>query len=443
MAARSAITAPPRLRRDIGLVGAIFVALNGIIGAGIFALPGRLDAAVGDFAPWLILIFGLLVSAIVVCFADLARYFDRSGGAQLYAEAAFGPAVGFQTGWLLYLSRAAALGANSTVLVAYASALWPALDGPFETPLAITAVIGGFTFVNIIGVRRAIEALSGLTLLKLTPLLLLVGWGLFETVPPPVATLPDFSAIEGIALVALYAFVGFEGASVPAGEIRDPRRAVPKAMMATIIGATILYFAIQWVYTHSSANLAATETPLVALGESLAGPIGAVVIGFAAIFSIAGNLMGSVVSVPRMTFGLAEDGLLPRWFAHVSARFGTPDLSILFYGLLGLVIALSGTFVLLAIVSSLSRMLSYLLCIAALPFIRRQAGVATTGSVGKLLRHWAVLIVAAAMCIWASSQSTFEAWRSLGILVAIGVVLYGFARRPQVRDVESDVVPLG
>ncbi|MCA1749909.1 MAG: APC family permease [Sphingomonadales bacterium] len=344
----------PHLRRDIGLVGTAFVALNGIIGAGIFALPGLLDAAVGDFAPWLILIFGALVGTIVVCFADLARYFDRSGGAQLYAEAAFGPLVGFQTGWLLYLSRAAALGANSTVLVAYAAALWPALAGPLATPLAILVVIGGFTAINIIGVRRAIEALSGLTLLKLAPLLLLAGWGLIETVPPPVATLPEFSAIEGIALVALYAFVGFEGANVPAGEMREPRRTLPRAMMATIIGATLLYFAIQWVYTHSAAGLTETETPLVALGEYLAGPVGAVVIGLAAIFSIAGNIMGSVVSAPRMTFGLAEDGLLPGWFAHVSARFGTPDRSILFYGALGLTIALSGTFVLLAIVSSLS-----------------------------------------------------------------------------------------
>lgn len=431
----------PHLRRDIGMIGAAFVALNGIIGAGIFALPGRLDAAVGDFAPWLILIFGALVATIVVCFADLARFFDRSGGAQLYAEAAFGPVVGFQTGWLLYLSRAAALGANSTVLVAYAGALWPALDGPVATPTAIVAVIGGFTAINIVGVRRAIEALSGLTLLKLTPLLVLVGWGIFETVPPPVPQLPEFSAIEGIALVALYAFVGFEGANVPAGEMRDPRRALPRAMMATIVAATILYFAIQWVYTHSAAGLVETEAPLVALGEFLAGPVGAVVIGLAAIFSIAGNLMGGIVSAPRMTYAFGEDGLLPAWFAHVSPRFGTPDRSILFYGGLGLVIALSGAFVLLAIISSLARMLSYLVCIAALPVIRREAGVETTGTLGRLLRHWGIPLVAAAMCVWATSQSTWEAWRALGALVAIGAVLYGFARRSSVRDVEEDIAP--
>lgn len=434
-------TAAPHLRRDIGVFGVAFVALNGIIGAGIFALPGLLDAAVGDFAPWLILLFGALVGTIVVCFADLARYFDRTGGAQLYAEAAFGPLVGFQTGWLLYLSRAAALGANSAVLVAYAAALWPALGGPVATPVAITALIATFTVLNIVGVRRAIEALSGLTLLKLMPLLALVVWGLFATVPAPVPQLPEFSAIEGIALVALYAFVGFEGASVPAGEMRDPRRALPRAMIATIIAATILYFAIQWVYTHSAADLGETETPLVALGEFLAGPAGAIAIGLAAIFSIAGNIMGSVVSAPRMTFAFGEDGLLPSWFAHVSARFGTPDRSILFYGALGLVIALSGTFVLLAIVSSLSRMLSYLLCIAALPKIRSEAGVASAGSLGKLLRHWGIPLIAAAMCLWASSQSTFEAWRALGTLVAVGVILYALARRARIHDAEQDIAP--
>ena len=104
-------------RRDVGIWGAAFLALNGMIGAAIFGLPGKLDAAVGSFAPWLLLIGGLGVMLIALCYADLASRFDASGGPQLYAGAAFGRFVGFQAGWMIYASRAAALAANALVVV--------------------------------------------------------------------------------------------------------------------------------------------------------------------------------------------------------------------------------------------------------------------------------------------------------------------------------------
>ena len=154
----------------MGTWGAVFLSLNGMIGAAIFGLPGKLDAAVGPFAPWLLLIAGGGVMLIALCYADLATRFEATGGSQLYAGAAFGPFVGFQAGWLIYASRAAALGANATVLAAYAGALWPPLDGP----ITIIVTIAAITVINIVGLRRAIDVLGGLTMLKLIPLLLLV-----------------------------------------------------------------------------------------------------------------------------------------------------------------------------------------------------------------------------------------------------------------------------
>ena len=111
-----------------------------MIGAAIFGLPGKLDAAVGSFAPWLLLIAGLGVMLIALCYADLAARFDSSGGPQLYASAAFGPFIGFQAGWMLYAARAAALAANAHVLSAYAGALWPPLDGPVTIIVTIAAI---------------------------------------------------------------------------------------------------------------------------------------------------------------------------------------------------------------------------------------------------------------------------------------------------------------
>src|SRR4030095_14938495 len=136
-------------RRDVGIWGAAMLAVNGMIGAAIFGLPGKLDAAVGAFAPWLLLIGGMGVMLIALCYADLASRFDRSGGPQLYASAAFGPFVGFQAGWMIYVSRAAALGANATVLAAYAGALWRPLDGPATVIVTVTAI----TLINVVGVK--------------------------------------------------------------------------------------------------------------------------------------------------------------------------------------------------------------------------------------------------------------------------------------------------
>ena len=160
-------------RRDVGIWGAAFLALNGMIGAAIFGLPGKLDAAVGSFAPWLLLIGGLGVMLIALCYADLASRFDASGGPQLYAGAAFGRFAGFQAGWMIYASRAAALAANATVLTAYAGAVWKPLDSAWTIIVTVAAI----TLINVVGIRRAVSMLGGLTMLKLAPLVVIAATG--------------------------------------------------------------------------------------------------------------------------------------------------------------------------------------------------------------------------------------------------------------------------
>ena len=112
------------LRRDIGFAGSAFLSFNGLVGAGIFALPETLYARFGAFSPWLFPLFGLLVLIVALPFARTASHHSQSGGPVVYA-AVFGPAASFQAGWLYYVARATALAANSNVLVAYLAAFWP------------------------------------------------------------------------------------------------------------------------------------------------------------------------------------------------------------------------------------------------------------------------------------------------------------------------------
>src|SRR5688572_29682265 len=181
-------------RRDVGIWGAALLALNGMIGAAIFGLPGKLDAAVGSFAPWLLLLAGIGIMPVVLCYADLAGRFKSSGGPQLYAGTAFGQFIGFEAGWMLYAARAASLAANAHVLAAYAGALWRPLNGS----LTIIVTIAAITLINIVGIRRAVDTLGGLTMIKLLPLILIGALGLLLA-PIPTPPLPEFSAVEGVA----------------------------------------------------------------------------------------------------------------------------------------------------------------------------------------------------------------------------------------------------
>ena len=402
-------------RRDVGIWGAAFLALNGMIGAAIFGLPGKLDAAVGSFAPWLLLIGGIGVMLIALCYANLAARFDSSGGPQLYASAAFGPFIGFQAGWMLYAARAAALAANAHVLSSYAGALWPPLDGP----VTIIVTIAAITLINVVGIRRAVDTLGAMTMIKLAPLILIGALGLLLA-PLPAPVLPTFSAVESVSLVALYAFVGFEAATIPAGETRDPRKAIPRALLLTVAGVTLLYVVVQLAY--SASGIGESDAPLADLAAQSLGPAGALLLGVTAIISVLANQLSAVTSISRITSSFADQHLLPGWFGRISPRFATPANSILTVGGVGLALALSGTFVTLAVISTVARLFAYLACIAAIPRLDARDG--NVRLVGSIL----LPLAAAALCLWAASQSRADEWQAFVAFLLAGSLLYLVAR---------------
>ncbi|HEX6218758.1 MAG TPA: APC family permease, partial [Sphingomicrobium sp.] len=301
------------LRRDIGSMGTAFLAFNGMVGAGIFALPATLAFQFGNFSPWLFPVFGLLIMAIAIPFARLASLFSVSGGPVTYV-APYGPLASFQTGWLYYIARATALAANANVFAAYAASLWPALDSEIGRGGSIIALIALMTWVNLVGVRRAIQALDLITLFKLLPLLGLAFWALAEAGPPAAGSLPQFGEVEAAALLTLYALIGFENCLVPAGETRNPRKTIPRAMLITIVATALLYFLIQLAYVAVMPPDAQPEAPLGALAGVLFGPVGMVILSVTALVSVSGNLLGAITSTPRLTYALSERALLPAWF---------------------------------------------------------------------------------------------------------------------------------
>jgi amino acid transporter len=417
------------LRRDIGFFGSAFLAFNGVVGGGIFALPATLHSQFGAFSPFLFPLFGLLVLVVAAAFARVAARHPLSGGPVVYA-AAFGPAAAFQAGWLYYVARTAALAANATLLVTYLASWWPVLGTGLPRGAVIVGLCALLTAINVAGVRRAVRFLDALTLLKATPLIAAAVFGLVAAgaIKPPGA-LPPFSDLEGAALLILFAFVGFENSVVAAGETADPQRTIPRALVTTVVATAILYFVVQLSYV-AVMEPTTSKTPMVEFGKALMGPAGAAILTAAAIFSLLGNISGSMTGTTRTTYAMGRDGLLPAWFGKVSERYATPVNSILFMGALIALLALSGSFIWLAVMSTVARMFVYSISIASLARGPRPS---------PLL--WGMMAAAITICAWAASQSKWESWRVLLILAAAGTILYAAARLSRRNGTVSSIQP--
>ena len=407
----------PQLRRDIGLAGSSLLTFNGIVGAGIFALPATLAAGFGAFSPWLFPLFGLSILLIAIPFARLASLVSISGGPVAYV-APFGTVASFQVGWAYYIARLTSFAANVTVFATYAAALIPSLGGAVAKSAVIVAVIAFVTWINVVGVRRAIRILDVATALKLLPLIAVVGWALVTYAAPTPPAMPPIGELEAVALLVLYAFIGFENSVVPAEETKQPQKTIPRALVGTVAATVILYFLVQLAYVAVVPAGEKPEAPLARMAEVMFGPVGIVVISITAMASVLANNLGSMTSTPRVTFALAEKQLLPGWFARVHRAWGTPANSIIFYGLAGVALALTGSFLWLAIVSTLARLAVYAASLLALPAASRSANRRLGIGLGL------VALAGVAVCIWAAAQADVKAWAMLAALLAVGLLLY-------------------
>jgi amino acid transporter len=420
----------------VGLAGASLQPVNGMVGSGIFATPALIYAGVGGFAPWMFVAVGALFFPVAWVFAQLARRFDQSGGPQLYVQAAFGPFLGFQAGWTRYASSAAAAAGNLHVMVSYLAALFPGLEGPVARPVTVLAILWTIMLVNVSGMRRAVGALAGVSAFKFLPILVLIVAGFVLSPPEFRFALPEFSAAESVVLLVFYTFMGFEGLVMSAGEVKSPRRTIPKVLLVSIAGTALLYMLVVWAYIGvDPAGAAGDAMPLASMAATLAGPWAATAIAATAAMSICANTLETGINTSRLSYAMAVNGLLPRVLAHVSPRFRTPDASILLLGTVSSLFALSGAFAFLAVASTVSRIVMYLLCAAALPTLRRRE--VSRGESRWNVLDFAMPLLAIVACLWVARQAETAAFGVLALIIAAGALLYLIARR-RPRTVEPE-----
>lgn len=419
----------PTLKKEIGRLGFAALALNGMIGAGIFALPAKAVEQAGLFSPWIYFICGTLIMLIVFVFARISSFFTDTGGPVTYATTAFGPFAGFHVGMLFTLSRAAAFAANAHLVVEYAGWFWDPLTGGTAHLVATAAVVISLMVINIIGLKQGMAAVFALTVLKLLPLCLLVIMGITWANPEvfTAARVPPLDSLGEVTLMVFYAFVGFESAVVPAGEARDARRDIPLALIRTILAVTVFYFLIQLVVVSVMPGIDGSGASLSLVAEQLMGPMGALLLTLGAVFSISGNLSASMLSAPRMLYAMAHHGNLPSHLGRVDPRFQTPANAVFVYGLLALGLALVGDFAGMAVMSTVVRLVIYVTCIAALPVLNRKLG-ASAGAF-HLPGGMLIPLLALLMSLWLMTHASAESWLWTGVYVAIGTVIYLFRGR--------------
>ena len=417
------------LVRRLSVLGLWLLTINGMIGAGIFGVPAEAARLAGAFSPWVFAICGVLQLPIMLCFAQLGSYFRGTGGPVLYAGKAFGPMVGFQAGWCLYVGRLLGFAANSNLLV---NSLMYLLIGTTGQGLRVTllfAVCSLLTLLNVFGAGSAIRYLSALTVLKFMPLIALVSFGLLKLHLSLRLQIPMGPHDLGAAvLLVIYVYTSFESGSVAAGEARNPQRDVPRALLAALLVCTVLYVLIQAVSVAALPTLASSTRPLVDVAGVLIGPWGALLLTAGVIASVGANLLGSMFAVPRITYRLALDGNLPHWFGTVHPSYKTPVWSIVFFGTACFLVAVSGSFIWLAGLSVLTRVPLYLVCIGAIPRLKNRFG--NTHGALRLPGGHLIPVLAAVVCVGLLTQVKALAYASAAAFLAVGSLLYVAAQRP-------------
>jgi len=423
-------TSPEGLLRGIRRWDLVAVAINGIIGAGIFGLPAKVYALIGTYSLIAFVACAIVVMLIILCFAEVGSRFEETGGPYLYAREAFGPAVGFEVGWLIWLARLTAFAANCNLMVSYLGFFWPAANAPVQRALIIILVVLSLASINILGVRQAAIASNFFTVGKLIPMLVFIAAGLFFLNPEAFAfgPAPTAGAFSQSVLLLVYAFSGFEMAAIPAGEIRDPRKHLPRALLIAIGVVAIVYVLIQVVAIGTLPELAKSTKPLADAGQRFLGTAGGAIISAGAIISIVGNLNIVLLSGSRVPFAIAEQQQLPSFLARVHRRFFTPHVAILITAGVMLILTLKSSFVAALTISAIARLVTYAATCAALPILRRRKGV--PAAVFKVRGGPIIAVAALILAAWLLVNNTCctenglkEAYQA-AIAAAVGLLIY-------------------
>jgi len=426
----NASTRDAGLIRSVGPWGLAASTINMVVGASIFVVPAPLAANVGLYAPLAIVVCAIAVGAVAICFAEGGSRIPSSGGAYGYIEAAFGPMTGYAAGTLLWFGDALACGGIAAALADVVVQLLPRQYAAPAHALIVVGTIAGIAIVNMRGVDRGMRLVNTMTVVKLLPLavFLLVGAFALHGANFRHAAPASGGGMGRALILAVFAFMGMETSLCASGEVARPERTIPRALAIAMGSVTLLYVAIQIVAQGMLGPSLASSTAPLADAMARVDPTLRLLMLAGTSLSMFGYLSSDILGSPRILFAFARDGLLPGALGRVHPRSHAPHVAIGCYALFAILLALTGTFAELAVLSALTSAGFYIAgCAATWRLARR--GVARAGT--PLNFRWlgtATLIGIGSMIVLIALASPAEI---LGLFALIGasVLVYSLQTR--------------
>jgi amino acid transporter len=350
--------------RSIGRWAMTALVINCIVGSGIFGLPSELTRLLGRASPFAMIFATLGMAIIMACIAEVASQFSEPGGAYLYVRTAFGHFMGMQIGWFDLLAVTGGLAAVASLFLNYFTAFLPWSVNPWERAALLAILMAIPTVVNYRGVRNGANLSSIMTVAKLSPLLLLILFGVLRFAHEPQMIHASDIAAPGLSnwvsamTLLVFAFGGWEDGLIATGEIREPRRTIPFGLGTGLVACAALYMLLQFI-TVTTMGAKVTDRPLAETASVLLGRGGATFVTIAVLISTYGWISAAMIYGPRLAYSLAAHGDFPSVFARLHPRFHTPAVAILFYAFTGWILASSGTFLWIVALSSGSMIIMY------------------------------------------------------------------------------------
>lgn len=338
---------PDGFKRELSFFDVTNIVVGSIVGSDIYVASALTAGLIGPFSIVVWVVAAVAAAILALVFAYCSYYVPRVGGAFAFVSAAFDDFYGFLAGWSMWIAEVLSLPVFAITFTNYLQYFVP-LNIPLQL-LVKFIFIFGLTYSNIRGVKAAGRINDILTFIKLLPLFLLVIVGLVSIGLNP-GLLSNYSPFLpyglnnfGTSLVIIFwAYAGFELAPLPADEVKDPGRTIPRAIVAGMAIVTLFYLSTNFVIYGmvNTAELARTMTPLLLVGAALLGTWGGAIMSGGALVSVSGSNESGILGTARLSYAMAIDGLFPKIFAVIHRRYGTPYLALIIQGIIAFALSI-------------------------------------------------------------------------------------------------------
>ncbi len=337
------------LKREIGFLGLSSNIINIVIGSGIFVLPAIIAADLGAASILAYVFCGILITLMMLCFAEVGSKITETGGVYIYIEKTFGKYPGFLTACLMVLATITGVGAVANAVINVIFKLFPFFQSEITRILFFLFLFSLLGFINVIGLKKGIGFVKIITIIKIAPLLLivLIGFKDVDFANLVWETTPSIQQIGTTSLILLFAFTGAGSALSVSGEVRNPQRTVPRAILFSVFIIGLIYVLVQTVAQGvlGSSLPSFKENPLGEVASHIFGPIGFGLLTIGAAVSMFGTISSFVLSIPRILFAASEDKVIPiKILSKVHAKYRTPHVAIIVFASLCFIFASLGGF---------------------------------------------------------------------------------------------------